>query len=236
MKKLMLLLAGLFFLSGCSGSVFNTLTGSQSVIDWVDFIKWDGKSYEVIYDGILTDELYIGNVIGTVKFKVADNVTNTNYKTKNGDAAFLEKGTKIFAVKNHPELLAVKDNKEIGGYRLYFTRDAGEYSWHFKDLPLEEVKRIEFYSPYTNEGNTLLSTWESTDDIKHILQLLTTSKEDPGFTPNTTEKDPDSFNIILYTEGPVAYRYNLHFDGETYFWSPWETNILSGDIAQYMTN
>lgn len=234
MKKWSFLIAGLMLLGGCSNNFFNSITRTESIIDWVDFIKWDNKSYEAVYDAVLTDESYIGEAIGTVTFKVADNVTNSNYKTKNGDAAFHEKGTVFFAVKGEPDLLAVKDDEEIGGYRIYYTRDAGKYRWRFQDMPLENVKRIEFYSIYTAEGNKLLSTWESPDDIQEIGQLLTSSMEQVNFTPNTTEKDPDYYQIILYTGGPFAYRYNIQFDGETYYWFPWETHILSEKIAPYM--
>lgn len=234
MRKIIMLLAGIFILAGCSNTIFNTLTSTETIIDWVDFIKWDDKSYEVIYEGVLADESYIGEVKGTVKFKVADNVTNPNYKTKNGDAAFHEKGTEFFAVKDHPDLLAVKDKEEIGGYRLYYARDEGAPKWHFKDVPRELVKRIEFYSLYTAEGNKQLSAWENPEDLDAILQLLATSKEQPDFSPNTTEKDPDYYNILLYAEGPIAYRYNIQFDGETYYWFPWDTHILPASIKQYI--
>ena len=235
MKKWFFLLAGLMLLGGCSNSIFDKMTGTQTIIDWVDFIKWKDKSYDAIYDAVLADESYIGGAVGKVAFKGADNVTNTNYKTKNGDAAFHEKGTEIFAVKGEPDLLAVKDNEEIGGYRLYYTRETAEYKWHFQDVPLEDVKRIEFYSIYnTAEGNKLVSTWKSPDDIQEIEQLLASSREQADFSPNTAEKDPDYYQIILFTDRPVAYRYNIQFDGETYYWFPWETNILSADIAKYM--
>jgi hypothetical protein len=234
MKKQLILLAGLFLLSGCSSSLFHTLTGSQTIIDWVDFIKWEDHSYEAIYEGVLADESYIEEVIGAVQFKVADNVTNPNYQTKNGDAAFHEKGTKIYAVKGHPELLAVKDNEETGGYRLYFTRDTGEYRWRFQDVPLGDVKRIEFYSLYAADENRQLSTWEDPNEINTIIQLLAASKEQPNFNANMAEKDPDFYSIVLYTDEPVAYKYTIQFDGETYYWSIGETHILSEDIGNFM--
>lgn len=86
-----------FLLTGCR----STPIGGRAVIDWVDFIKWDGKEYNGIHSGVLANENYVGEKIGTVKFKVTDNVTNPEYKVKDGDAAFHEKGTEIFKIKGH---------------------------------------------------------------------------------------------------------------------------------------
>ena len=62
----------LLLLTGCRSTPFD----GQSVIEWVDFIKLDGKEYNGIHSGVLADKHYVGEKIGTVKFRVADNVTN----------------------------------------------------------------------------------------------------------------------------------------------------------------
>src|SRR3954465_11272913 len=111
-KSISLLILVIIILAGCKSSPF----GQNAVIDWVDFIKWNGKMYDGIYSGVLADEQYIGEKLGEVKFKVADNVSNPEYKTKNGDAAFHEKGSEIFTIKGHPDLLAVKSSRAINGY------------------------------------------------------------------------------------------------------------------------
>ncbi|MFB3165083.1 hypothetical protein ABLO26_27370 [Neobacillus sp. 179-J 1A1 HS] len=230
MKKWGLFIILLILLTGCRSTPFD----GHAVIDWVDFIKWEGIEYNGIYSGVLADEKFIGEKLGTVKYKVADNVTNPNYKIRNGDAAFHEKGTEIFIIHGHSNLIAVKDASQINGYRVYYSRDATEQQWHFKNVPLDKVNKIEIYQPYTSEGNKLLSTYTNHEELKHILELLKNSEESPNFSPNTEKGDPDYFQIVLYTDQPIAYKSDLQFDGATYYWYPWDPAILSNEIETYL--
>jgi hypothetical protein len=230
MRKWGLFIFLLIILTGCRTTPFS----GQAVIDWVDFIKWQDIEYNGIYSGVLADEKYIGEKLGTVKYKVADNVTNPNYKIKNGDAAFHEKGTQIFSIKGHANLIAVKDARQINGYSVYYSRDGTEQQWHFKNVPIDKVNKIEIYQPYTSLGIKLLSTFTNHEELTHILALLKNSEASPNFSPNTEKGDPDHFQIVLYTEEPIAYKYDLQFDGTTYYWYPWETAILSNEIQAYL--
>ncbi|MFB3167142.1 hypothetical protein P5G62_008465 [Neobacillus sp. 179-C4.2 HS] len=230
MKKSSLFILLLIVLTGCRTTPF----GGHAVIDWVDFIKWEDIEYNGIYSGVLADEKFIGEKLGTVKYKVADNVTNPNYKIRNGDAAFHEKGTEIFTIHGHSNLIAVKDASQINGYSVYYSRDATEQQWHFKNVPLDKVNKIEIYQPYTSEGNLLLSTYTNLEELKHILELLKNSEESPNFSPNTEKGDPDYFHIVLYTGQPIAYKFDLQFDGATYYWYPWDPAILSNEIETYL--
>jgi hypothetical protein len=220
----------MLILSGCRSTPF----GPQSVIDWVDFIHWDGIKYDGIYSGVLANEEFVGEKIGEVKFKVADNVTNSNYKTKNGDAAFHEKGTEIYALKGDSDYIMVKDSREINGYRVYFARESSEYKWHFKDMPLDRVREIEIYETYTPDGPKKMSQFSESDKIQHFLKILTNSEESSNFQPDTTNGDPTYYDMVFYTDSPVAYKFHMGFDGKTYFWSPWSTNILSSEISNFL--
>ncbi|MEH7744627.1 hypothetical protein V7659_06165, partial [Neobacillus drentensis] len=126
-KTVSLLILLVIVLSGCQTH------GQHAVIDWVDFIKWDDKEYDGIYSGVISDKKYIGEKLGEVKFKVADNVSDLEYKIKNGDAAFHEKGTDIFTIKGEPNLIAVKSSRAINGYDIYYSRDEEKNHWQFKD-------------------------------------------------------------------------------------------------------
>ncbi|MEO4053022.1 hypothetical protein [Solibacillus sp. CAU 1738] len=228
MKKWAVISLLVVVLAGCQYG------GSRAIIDWVDFIKWDGESYLGIYTGVLADERYIGEKIGKVKFKVADNISDPSYKTKDGDAAFLEKGTEIFSIKGRPDLLAVKAEETINGYQVYFASDSTKFKWHFKDMPVDKVKKIEIYLAYTEEGNKKLADINDNNDIDAFLDILTNSKEDSAFQPNTENGDPRYYNIVLYTDDPIAYKYGVQFDGETYFWYPWDTALLSSEIKRFI--
>jgi hypothetical protein len=232
MKKVlsMFVILVLIIISGCRYAPF----GSQSVIDWVDFIKWNGKEYDGINTAVLADEKYLGEKLGEVKFKVADNVTNPHYKIRNGDAAFHEKGTEIFSIKGQPQLIAVKSSREINGYKVYFSRDETDYKWHFKDLQIEKVNRIELFQSYTPNGNKQILELKNPYKINDFLDILKTSEENPNFQPNTEKGDPLFYELVLYTEEPLAYKYSMQHDGHTYYWYPWDTFILSDAIKKFL--
>jgi hypothetical protein len=165
---------------------------------------------------------------------VADNVTNPEYKIKNGDAAFHEKGTEIFKIKDHPNLIAVKSSDSIHGYRVYFSRDDMESPWNFKNMPIDKVKKIEIYQAYTQEGTKLITELTKYDEVKEFLQLLVNSKTNATFQPNTEKGDPTYYEMVFYTGEPIAYKSDLQFDGSTYFWHLWDTAILSDEIKTFI--
>ncbi|MGN7385805.1 hypothetical protein [Sporosarcina sp. SAFN-015] len=229
-RSLFVFILIVLLLTGCRPSAF----GGQIVIDWVDFIHFDGKEYNGIHSGVLADKSFIGDKIGTVKFKVADNVKNPSYKIRDGDAAFHEKGTEIFQIKDHPHLIAVKDTHSVNGYSVYFSRDDSDYQWHFKDMLIEKVKTIEIYQTDPTTNNKLISKLTKSVKINSFLQLLVNSEENPNFQPNRGSGDPIFYEMIFYTDEPIAYKYYLQFDGETYYWSPWDTSIVSDEIQMFI--
>jgi hypothetical protein len=236
-KKMMMstLILFLIFASGCSNSSKSPFVG-QAKIDWVDFIKMNGHSYEGIYTGTLSEPSLVGREIGTVKFRVSENVTNPNYKTKDGDAAFLEKGTKIYEVKGNPNLLAVKDEDEIGGYRVYY-RDRGSYNYHFKNLNQNEVEKIQIYEEHfddTQPKHQLLSTISDLSQIKNFLHLLNQGSENDDFRQDATLPGQRTFIMIFYTNKAVAFRSYLFYNGKEYGWAPWSQEVLPDLIGEYL--
>lgn len=226
MKKWLGALVLMIFLTGCQAP--------QTVIDWVDFVKWDGKQYESIYQGVIADEEKIGEEIGEVKFTVADNIKRTSYKIKDGDAGFLEKGTKLLSVIDEPDLIAVKSANAINGYKIYAPLDVGNARWQFDNIPLEKVEKIEIYQLYTETGNQFIKELSESTDVTQLLNILETSTEDVSVEPNMPGSDPLYYEIICYTDESIAYSYSIQFDGETYYWYPWETAILSDEIKHFI--
>lgn len=228
MKKLSVLFIVSLLLVGC-----NAIPGSQTVIDWVDFVNVNGKEYDAVYTAVIADPTYIEEKIGEVKFKVADNVTNPGYRVKDGDAAFWKKGTKIFRVKDREDLIAIKDENEINGYRIYHARAEDDtFNFHFQDINLDTITKVELYEGYTEP--TLLNTIDNQEEITDVLRLLNESEVSTSFSPNTSLGDPRNYQIVLYTDEVVAYHFTLYYDGQVWFWHPWETSIISNDIESYI--
>src|SRR3954467_12899179 len=117
-KTFSLCLLVMFILVGCRSPLPQNV-----VIDWVDFVKWNGVEYDGIFNGVLADESFLDKKIGEVKFRVADHVSDPEYKTKDGDAAFHEKGTPIYSIKGEPNIIAVKSSDAIKGYSVYYSRE-----------------------------------------------------------------------------------------------------------------
>lgn len=230
MKKLGVFIFLLLVLTGCGHAPFE----SYAEIEWVDFIKWDGQEYDGIQNGELADRKLIGNRIGEVKFNVSENIHTTGYKIKDGDSAFHEKGTKIYEIKGEPNLIAVKSSRSINGYDVYYSREDGKYRWHFKDMPIDKVNKIEiFLSDSSNSYKPITNIYEP-EKVRQFLGILKNSKENPDFQPKTENGDPSYYQMVLYTGDPIAYKYDIQFDGHTYYWHPWESSILSNEIQDFI--
>lgn len=92
---------------------------SNVQIDWVDFIQLGATQYLAGPGAPTTiQESDLGPVVARVKFKVAGNVCDPNYKPKDGDAAFLEPGTPIYQVNGQSasKVVAARRNGQIIGY------------------------------------------------------------------------------------------------------------------------
>jgi len=92
---------------------------SNVQIDWVDFIQLGTTQYLAAPGAPTTLQATdLGPVVARVKFRVAGNVWDPNYKPKDGDAAFLEPGTPIYQVNGQPvsKVLAARRNSQIITY------------------------------------------------------------------------------------------------------------------------
>lgn len=112
---------GMLALAACQAP--GSTSGCKNVmIDWVDFVKVGSTQYVAGTGPEATlSEGDLGAVFAHVKFKVDGNVCDPSYQPKDGDAAFLDPGTPIYAVKGYvtSELLAAKRNGEIVAYRAF---------------------------------------------------------------------------------------------------------------------
>lgn len=111
-----LLLVAVLALTACS------LNGKKTQInfaetDWVDFVMLNDIQYIGNYDTGKLEDSSIEAVVGSVRFNASENVHDGSYKVKNGDAAYLPKGTELHKIKGYrtdSELRLIL--RAIGGY------------------------------------------------------------------------------------------------------------------------
>lgn len=113
MRKRMLLLPILLLLSACSFNPSRLLPSSpNTIIDWVDFVKWNDTTYTANNEiNTLERDWETAGEVGEVKYML-DGHAGPNHRSKNGDAAYLKKGTKLFAMKGYdPAFRIIADGK-----------------------------------------------------------------------------------------------------------------------------
>ncbi|UOQ44972.1 hypothetical protein MUN89_03200 [Halobacillus salinarum] len=227
MKKILPVLILALFLTACQRPAPGG--SSSTVIDWVDFVKWDGVEYHRVNDRVLSSTDMLGDKVGEVNFKVDENVTNPSYQTKNGDAAFLHKGTNLYQVKGNPSWIAVKDPNEVNDYRLY-QASGDEEKNDFKKIEETEIDRIEVY--HGQQPPIKVTTHSDPGSIQKYINLLKKGEPDPGFTPDRTDenKDPEYYELVFYSKENGAYKQSVRFDGKTWFWHQGETETLPKEI------
>lgn len=224
---MLIVLTVVVLLSGCSKG--DRIKGS-SEIDWVDFVKINGVSYSGSWDRVIKNPSQVTTeIVGKVDFKVADVVTNPDYRIKDGDAAFLEKGTPLYRVEGFKtnEVIAAMDEASIGGYRIYveddFTKNVRQ---SYKDINKDKIERIELFRLENVKPYRTLSDSEA----KRFIHLLESGKNTQNYTPQNKEGDPEYYKVVYYTDQPIAYAFSLADDGVEVFFSPGDTRIVDKEI------
>lgn len=110
--------AAVLLISACQ------LPGSTSTcnaqIDWVNFVEVGSTQYVAGPESpSVLQASDLGPVYAHVKFKISGHVCDSNYRLKDGDAAFLDPGTPVYQVNGHSptEQLAARFNDSILVYR-----------------------------------------------------------------------------------------------------------------------
>ena len=207
MKKLatykftsILLLLSVLMLSLVASSC-NSQTGNVIVnIDWVDFLKFNDITYlrEIQNNPVNQDNL---TFYTEVKFKIADNVNNPNYSSKNGDAAFLEAGTKIYTLAGYSpnfRLVAIKDQE-----LLIYEADTNPNAKKGGDLLDigDKVDCIDINSSI--DGKTELASVKDKMQVDQLVQMVLDAPVDQTLHKTGTEQYFLEFHLI---DGTVTKR------------------------------
>jgi hypothetical protein len=175
----------ILILSGCSSK--SEKYGAE--IDWVDFIIFNNIHYSGNYYGNnILQESDIECKIGKVNFKVSENIRDPEYKIKNGDAAFLEKGTVLYKIRGYKSefRIAVKQNNK---WRIYESA----------------------INPKAKKGDDLL-------DIRDKVAYIGINSETDGKTELASIKDKKEVNYLVNMVLESEVNQKLIFgEGKRYF-------------------
>ncbi|GLC31594.1 hypothetical protein [Clostridium omnivorum] len=200
------------FMFICSLVITAIFIGCQPVtkqvcIDWVDAIKVNGKVYSNNYRQIITDEKIIDKEIDVVKFKVAENINDPEYRLKDGDATFLQPGTKIFSVKGYDKnkVAAVK----VGVNWILYIAEGN------RDLVTEDKEEYISASKLVVAGiNEKKIEIEDKNKIEEIAKIL---KQNSNISqmPDLNNQKRFSFYFVIKDKdgiGKIATRYYLSYE------------------------
>ncbi|MDH5164261.1 hypothetical protein [Heyndrickxia oleronia] len=222
MKKLLFIIPFLVLLTACSTS--------HVVIDWVDFMQINGKHYTGSQQLVISKQTLVKEKIGEVRFEVNEHVKNPKYKIKEGDAAYLSKGTDVYSIEGYPDhsIVAVKDKTMIHGYKLYSTDNA-------ETLDMKSMDKVQRIEVYISDGIKPIKQIQTLtgEEVKQFLKILEEGTVNSSYTPNTS-KDPQMFDFVCYTSAPIAYRDTVFFDGEVYYWYSTELTVIDDGIVNYL--
>jgi hypothetical protein len=112
MKRIALLVLFSSFLTSCNLS----FGCPDAEIEWVDLLMIDDVKYQhpftVSPNEPLNPLVEKGEPLGDIEFKMADKACS-DHKMKNGDAAYIEEGTMVYAIKGYPSSLMVMANEKV---------------------------------------------------------------------------------------------------------------------------
>ncbi|MCL2509307.1 MAG: hypothetical protein FWF05_09045 [Oscillospiraceae bacterium] len=97
MKKILACSLAIIVAAGLAFAVYRRF-GGVVMVSWIDFVKWNGVPYEATE--VSVPESLIGEKLGEVLYKMPHEFKGSRPpKTVDGDAAFLEAGTELFAIE-----------------------------------------------------------------------------------------------------------------------------------------
>lgn len=210
MKKLITITALLLLIAislipqlGCGklddGTDLDTTT--QIIIDWVNFIKFNDISYlrrGEVKALFAEEDLYY---FDEIKFKLADNVNDPNYRSKNGDAAFLEEGTLIYSIRGYsPDFRLIA---KTGAEMTLYEADTNTRAKKGEDL-LDIWGKVTYIGINSgNDGTTELASIKEEGRVFELVNMILEAPVDQTFR---SHKGKQYFIALYLYDGTVVRR------------------------------
>jgi hypothetical protein len=171
------------------------------LIDWVDFIKFNNITYlrsGEVQTSFIDEDLYY---FDEVKFKVAGNVNDPNYRSKNGDAAFLEKGMDIYSLTGYsPDFRLIA---ETGAEMILYEADTNPRAKKGADL-LDIGGKVKYIG--INSGIDGTTELASINEEWLVLELVDMILEAPVDQDFQSSRGVQYFIAFYLNDGTVVKR------------------------------
>lgn len=181
---------------GCPRTV-----GSLSSVSWIDVLHVDGRTYERVdvvppHESSI-DRSQLAEQLGTIRCTTADDVHDSGYDLRDGEATFLERGTPVYAIADADVSFRVAA-VDAGEPVAYEHRDlSGTSGADLLPFPAEDVATVTFLSDI--DGRTVLGQLTEPDTVLAFVEELQAAPI--GDRPDLGE-EPRVFVALEFVDQP----------------------------------
>lgn len=232
-RNIAILILFTFLLTSCSNSFVNKIGGCpDAAIEWVDLLMVNDIKYQHHFpdqpDENFPLSIEKGIEIGKVTYKMADNACS-DHKMKNGDAAYLEKGTPIYELKGYPSsFIIVANDKVYVAEQNKKAETAGEM-YPLKGL----VKNIHLES---TEDGSRIHTFSATSTDKFINAWYQLQLENPEILYKKQNFEGERIFLEIEMNNGVSFRHLYWADTNTFHFGAIGNKGIKEIIANELTN
>lgn len=192
-------LSGAVLLCSCS------LGRTNAIIDWVDFIRFQGIRYLATYSqvGRNLQESDLGPVFAAVRFKLEGNVHDLHYQSADGDAAFLDPGTPVYAVQGYSTRFRLAAHRD--GQLMLYEADTNPRAQKGADL-LDIGGKVHYIGVNSEQdGVTELGAIKDPQQIANLVDMVMNAPVNQNYQSPDTSRYFIAFHLIDGTATVRAY-------------------------------
>ncbi|HEV8193825.1 MAG TPA: hypothetical protein VGP82_20420 [Ktedonobacterales bacterium] len=168
-KPAVVLLA--LLVAGCA------MYSASTIIDWVDFVRFDGIMYvRSTQSGRVVEAADLGEPYAQVRSKLDGHVHDSGYRPQDGDAAFLEAGTTVYAVRGYSPTFRLAAH--VDGQLALFESDTNPHAKVGADL-LDIGGKVEQITVNSeDDATTVLATIAQPAQVSQLVTAVLTAPVD----------------------------------------------------------
>ncbi len=172
-------------------------------IDWVNFIRFGGITYlaSTLHARRPLQASDLGPQFASVKFKLEGHVQDPHYQAQDGDAAFLDAGTRIYAVKGYKPTFRL--TAYVNHNLLLFEADTNPKAKIGADL-LDIGGKVNSIGVNSNQDGT--TELAAIKNPKQVAQLVAMVLSAPVDQTRVSQGGPQYFLAFHLKDGTVVIR------------------------------